>query len=441
MIYLDKCYERIIVTFRGSITLSDWAHDVRVNTHSMNNPFFDAAQDNKKEKQQGGGGVSSSSSMFHHERQHETLRIHAGFYEYLCMANRTSGEESKFDQILRKLHDLLKQHPTYKVVVAGHSLGGAASTLFAFMAAAASAATQGDNNDNVDNSGDNKDVSERCRMWLPTSTKVASLFGISTAAAATAAAPQEPPSATQEDNHDDDDNQAKDEEEDNRMQNEGSFFQICLPTPITVVSFGSPAVGDGAFCRAFRLLEDHGILRHLRVANDDDIVPSIPVSSIPTTLERVYLYGHTGIPLIQFMPVKRFCILCCICKMNKQNQSDTGADLFRICHGDRKNMKKNLDRNSNNGSDWQKDVAVVAQDFADAVGGLHLRTPIHHLPASYHNRLHRIEVYLRRLSLDQLYQEYLDFNKSSPNGNDDDDTKNQDEPSGGVVSVQQVNAK
>jgi hypothetical protein len=52
-----------------------------------------------------------------------------------------------------------------------------------------------------------------------------------------------------------------------------------IPTPVTCVSVASPRVGEGSFQRAFRLLEERGLLRHLRIANDRDPVTVMPKSS------------------------------------------------------------------------------------------------------------------------------------------------------------------
>ena len=49
-----------------------------------------------------------------------------------------------------------------------------------------------------------------------------------------------------------------------------------IPKPVTCVSVASPRVGDGRFQNAFRLLEQRGLLRHLRIANDRDPVTIMP---------------------------------------------------------------------------------------------------------------------------------------------------------------------
>jgi len=52
-----------------------------------------------------------------------------------------------------------------------------------------------------------------------------------------------------------------------------------IPIPVTCVSVASPRVGEGSFQRAFRHLEERGLLRHLRIANDRDPVTIMPKSS------------------------------------------------------------------------------------------------------------------------------------------------------------------
>lgn len=90
---------------------------------------------------------------------------------------------------------------------------------------------------------------------------------------------------------------------------------VSIPTPITCVSVASPRVGEGSFQSAFRFLEQRGVLRHLRIANDRDpvaIMPKIsgkkmwamlsPISYIAFKLadkqfEDKETYRHTGIKL------------------------------------------------------------------------------------------------------------------------------------------------
>jgi len=51
---------------------------------------------------------------------------------------------------------------------------------------------------------------------------------------------------------------------------------VRIPTPVICISVASPRVGDGSFQSAFGQLEERGLLRHLRIANDRDPVTMMP---------------------------------------------------------------------------------------------------------------------------------------------------------------------
>lgn len=141
--------KRIVVSFRGSITVQDWIQDSKFIMADVTNSFR---------------GVDPESP--------ETVQIHYGFKQYLYddapsilpssvhsivpTANKSgsslnsnakgiqhgerevsniSTKQSKIEEILEKVQTLLDEHPGYKVYVAGHSLGGALSLVFAMEAA------------------------------------------------------------------------------------------------------------------------------------------------------------------------------------------------------------------------------------------------------------------------------------------------------------------
>lgn len=62
-----------------------------------------------------------------------------------------------------------------------------------------------------------------------------------------------------------------------------------IPKPVTVVSVASPYVGDSRWKKAFQFAEAKGLLRHLRVANQKDIVTLMPFLSL-----RLRGYKHVG---------------------------------------------------------------------------------------------------------------------------------------------------
>ena len=80
--------------------------------------------------------------------------------------------------------------------------------------------------------------------------------------------------------------------------------------------------------------------------------------------------------------------------------------MFRISYPNK--FKEN--ESSRGDDDWKlssQDVTAAAKELSDAVSGFRIRTPINHRPAKYHTRLSRIEKHLQKLSLDQMYQQYV----------------------------------
>lgn len=61
-----------------------------------------------------------------------------------------------------------------------------------------------------------------------------------------------------------------------------------IPKPITVISVASPFVGGSDFKAGFEQLEKDGMLRHLRITNSRDIVPSIPPFSLGIRNKGLY---------------------------------------------------------------------------------------------------------------------------------------------------------
>jgi len=71
-------------------------------------------------------------------------------------------------------------------------------------------------------------------------------------------------------------------------------FDTGLPIkPVMNVSFASPFVGDQKFQDHFQALERDGLIRHLRVSNDDDVVPLSPCFG--TDGWTPVLYKHVGL--------------------------------------------------------------------------------------------------------------------------------------------------
>lgn len=67
-------------------------------------------------------------------------------------------------------------------------------------------------------------------------------------------------------------------------------IQAAFDGPVTTVSFAAPRVGNHGFRRVHQHLETTGRLRHLRVMNDDDYVPTIPKHNV-----GLDAYTHVGL--------------------------------------------------------------------------------------------------------------------------------------------------
>jgi predicted lipase len=64
--------------------------------------------------------------------------------------------------------------------------------------------------------------------------------------------------------------------------------------PITVVTYASPRVGKSVFAKVFQKLEKQGLLRHIRVTNDKDVVPIVPPFYKQTGI-NIHLYPEDAL--------------------------------------------------------------------------------------------------------------------------------------------------
>jgi len=113
-ILVDSALQRIIVSFRGSTTTKDFIMDAQLWIQTIKNPFSETKNQAKK------------------------LGIHNGFHDYLFYESTSTKEgedvQIKYEVIINQVVEVLNNNPGFKLYVTGHSLGGALSNLFAFMA-------------------------------------------------------------------------------------------------------------------------------------------------------------------------------------------------------------------------------------------------------------------------------------------------------------------
>ena len=88
---LSVTKKRITIVFRGSESMSDWYYDLQFRKTNL----------------------------------HDNVYVHRGFHNQLHINNN-------YDKIRDCVSELLKQYGDYEVVVTGHSLGAALSTLFGY---------------------------------------------------------------------------------------------------------------------------------------------------------------------------------------------------------------------------------------------------------------------------------------------------------------------
>lgn len=103
-----------IIAFRGSSSLGDWKQNFK----------FDQVNYGGSTPEEFKTAMTAPAKKGNHPK------IHLGFAEYVQTALKLKTDlnmDGKDDEIV----DLLKHHPQMKVLITGHSLGGAAATLYA----------------------------------------------------------------------------------------------------------------------------------------------------------------------------------------------------------------------------------------------------------------------------------------------------------------------
>jgi len=168
-IYVNHDLKRISLSFRGTAEMGDWGANLKYFKEPLNpsDSLLELGFDEKKK-----------------------IRVHGGFKEYLMGSH--PSHDCKYKDIKGELVELYTSGECngYDLIVTGHSLGGALSTLMSFQ--------------------------------LASSGKISKHLG---------------------------------------------------NKPLVNISFASPYVGGEVFGEAFKMLEKAGKLQHIRVSNENDIVP------------------------------------------------------------------------------------------------------------------------------------------------------------------------
>jgi len=141
----NSARQRIILSFRGSITMNDWLTDAKMICGEIPNPLV-AHRDHDDDNED--------------EDQPDKLTVHMGFRDYLYgnapsilteplqklkkQISETGGskhsqdkkEKNKIETIMDQLKVIMEENPSYRLYITGHSLGGALSVLTSLEAAA-----------------------------------------------------------------------------------------------------------------------------------------------------------------------------------------------------------------------------------------------------------------------------------------------------------------
>lgn len=104
--------KRVVVIFRGTSNTGDWIKDGLIIMKKIANPVdkIDGAPSEEK------------------------IGLHLGFARALLKDGKNPLGHVK--NLMKEVKDVMEEHPTYKLFVTGHSLGGALATLFGFYVAA-----------------------------------------------------------------------------------------------------------------------------------------------------------------------------------------------------------------------------------------------------------------------------------------------------------------
>jgi pimeloyl-ACP methyl ester carboxylesterase len=110
-IAVDREKKQVLLSFRGAFTKADWTHAKDIKFTSTGNPVEDS-----------------------YPGRPNTIKLHSGFHKYLFRIRKDTST-TKYDEIAEKLALYCDQlGEGAKVIVTGHSLGAALTTVFSLYA-------------------------------------------------------------------------------------------------------------------------------------------------------------------------------------------------------------------------------------------------------------------------------------------------------------------
>ncbi len=149
-IIVDKQRKRVVVAFRGSQSKNDWVVNLSCVETYEENPIHlmkNRMKKNKKQQQKhqtvqpinptrGSETPKTGNMQKMIQNQPRKILLHTGFYHSIFGDKSRYGKDTKYEYIIKKTLQVLKEHPGYKLVVTGLSLGGALCQMFSLYAAA-----------------------------------------------------------------------------------------------------------------------------------------------------------------------------------------------------------------------------------------------------------------------------------------------------------------
>jgi len=163
-----------------------------------------------------------------------------------------------------------------------------------------------------------------------------------------------------------------------------------IPKPVTSISVGSQVIGDVNFQHAFECLEREGLLRHLRITNEHDIIPIFPPMESYRPVGMNLHLRHTRIPHSHSKKRGRH---------SKQQQG------FEIHHASSLRINPFTTRQGwiPGGQGWISSSVRLWSAYQEANHNIDQLIEWHNLPA-YLRRLERNQSSLERLTLNECYR-------------------------------------